>query len=104
MKALRIAIRRLPDQEVGGLGPGDTKQSAGEEGESQAVNRLSEKTNHEIRYWRVCNFAILFGSVMNCGDHLEVIFRDGQDPEPFWRALDERSLAEGFKRRLRLWW
>ena len=41
---------------------------------------------------------------MNCGDHLEVIFRDGQDPEPFWRALDERSLAEGFKRRLRLWW
>ena len=42
--------------------------------------------------------------VMNCGDHLEVIFRDGQDPEPFWRALDERSLAEEFKRRLRLWW
>lgn len=37
--------------------------------------------------------------VMNRGDHLEVIFRDSQDPELFLRALDERILAEELKRR-----
>ncbi len=30
--------------------------------------------------------------VMNRGDHLEVIFRDGQDPELFLRTLDEGCL------------
>ncbi|HWW00024.1 MAG TPA: transposase [Candidatus Acidoferrum sp.] len=27
--------------------------------------------------------------VMNRGDHLEVIFRDGEDPQVFLRTLDE---------------
>jgi hypothetical protein len=40
--------------------------------------------------------------VMNRGDHLEVIFRDGEDPRLFLRTLDEGCARADWQVHLRL--